>query len=88
LELVVQKTDGAAIKKSKESQAEEPEWWLRLLEAQALFQATYKDEEPPDPIELINGRRQERDDMILNAAIDGLRKSRIEDDDEENSQCN
>jgi prevent-host-death family protein len=44
-----------------------------------LFQATFNSKELPDPVELINGGREERDDMILNAANKELRKARTEE---------
>lgn len=40
--------------------------WEALLErAQQLFQSTFRGTELPDPTELINGGRQERDDAIF-----------------------
>ena len=44
---------------------EELDWWRNLLEARALFQEELKGKELPDPVELINAGRQERDDAIL-----------------------
>ena len=43
----------------------EPDWWISLEKARAMFQDEYKGDEPPDPVELINAGRQERDDAIL-----------------------
>lgn len=40
-------------------------WEVLLEKAQKLFQETYRGTEPPDPVELINAGRQERDDAIL-----------------------
>jgi prevent-host-death family protein len=44
---------------------EEPYWWTLLEKSRATFQAEFKGKELPDPVELINAGRQERDDAIL-----------------------
>jgi prevent-host-death family protein len=44
-------------------------WEIRLEEARKLFQETYRGVEPPDPVELVNAGRQERDDAILGDSL-------------------
>lgn len=46
-------------------EGQKPDWWQNFQAARALFKAEFKGKELPDPVELINAGRQERDDAIL-----------------------